>query len=1308
MSELTPAQLAQSPYPGLRPFNADETEIFFGREAQTDELLNRLQSSRFLAVVGSSGCGKSSLVRAGLIAALNTGLMSSAGSHWRIAQMRPGATPIWNLASALGEESALDMERSNEATGIALANATLRRGALGLVELLQEGWLTPGANLLLLVDQFEELFRFREKGGTDEANAFVALLLATAAQNDFSVYIVLTMRTNALGECAIFNGLPQAINRGQYLTPRLSREQIRRAIIGPARVFDADVEDALVNRLLNQIGTDPDQLPLLQHALMRMWQQMRSRMDAAPGGVPTITMFDYKEVGEIAQALSNHADEAYKSLPGLGTVVERIFRALTERMAEGVENRRPLPFERLCEVTGCDKANVEQVIERFRRPDTAFLMPPPDVALSTNPWIDISHESLIRQWLMLRDWTQKEANARAELLRLVDAASQYAQNKGDPWRGRNLEQALKWQASEQPTAQWVSLYTGGDGVAQWESVQTFLTDSERALAASEQVAYSARKRGQRLLLGVRALASIVVVVSVVAAVWLYGLQNQAKSRELANQALIEIDQDPARSAHLALAAMEKDPNNKRADFALRNSLAALEIAHAEYIVNFQEPIVDARFTLDKSRLVVASGKHVSIVDAKSYAKPDKTYARDETVIKVWLIANNHLLVTLTADGQGQTQTVNGGPVQVLSCQGEANPISTLAVSGDERHIAAGCSNGELAVWTVNGTSVQRQPSFAPGSSDKPALITALGFSADNAYLASGDLDGEATIWKLGLSELWIGAGRKGSKQSPIHHSKAIRDIAFHPTDSSLLATASDDRTAIVWTLDLLGRRVVLDKRTERTKWTLKHERPVIAVRFAPRKDADGFLMTISDKRVRFWEDETSRDVRRHNDWMTDANVSDDGEVAISASGDGTADVWSTRFKAPIAVLRGHRNGVTRAFFGPEGRVVTTSQDGSLRVWRLNPPLLLASGKRWMLGAAFDPAYKHVALCGEAQSARNHCGIIDSLRATRPNQFPDQTRLDAAITDGIAWASWSADGRFLVGNAQTQDIFQQLKPVLWDGTSGKIITPKWLMALSENRETGWTWLMTVFSSGTKELLTVKSDGEIAVWDSAALTEANAQPKLQIPAKPGRWWAEMSPDGRWIAAIEGGKIALFDRSNPKSDLRMSKPHRGDIKTLKFSRDSKWLVTASTDRTARVWRVDHPPPGQFEPSVELAGGHEAALSFADFNGDGTQVVTSGADGTIRVWNAKDGHELAVLRWHGDAVNEVHFDKDGLGILSASDDGTVKLGRCEACNLTIAQLGERVRTEAILTKEEMTKIESESRLTMFDFKLPAFLSQK
>src|SRR5215471_8540769 len=324
--------MSQAPYPGLRPFTRGEADIFFGREAQTDELVDRLGHSRFLSVVGPSGCGKSSLVRAGLLDALESGFMASAGAGWHVAEMRPGGRPMWQLADAL-----LTMAgRPRYEHDSAFLQAALERGPRSLIEYLHDLPLPRGNNLLILVDQFEEVFRFAPGAAQEEADAFVALLLAATQQRNQPVYVIITMRSDFIGDCARFAGLPEAVNDAQFLTPRMTREQARQAIEGPASVFGGAVEPELVNRLLNDMGTDPDQLPLMQHALMRMWTRASEAAaaerghatpnTAAPAGEMaepqgksppiTLTLTDYNEVGGLAKALSNHADEAFLQLDG--------------------------------------------------------------------------------------------------------------------------------------------------------------------------------------------------------------------------------------------------------------------------------------------------------------------------------------------------------------------------------------------------------------------------------------------------------------------------------------------------------------------------------------------------------------------------------------------------------------------------------------------------------------------------------------------------------------------------------------------------------------------------------------------------------------------------------------------------------------------------------------------------------------------------------------------------------------------------------------------------------------------------------
>ena len=477
-----------APYPGLRPFDTEEHGIFFGRERQTDQLLDRLQRSRFLAIVGPSGCGKSSLVRAGLIAGLETGFMARAGSSWTILQLRPGMAPYARLAQQVSCASGQDPSRAD------FVEAALRRGPLGFVEVASETSLCRGACVLLLVDQFEELFRFREREGRDEADAFVAMLLASAGQTRVPIFVALTMRAEFLGECGVFHGLPERINDGQYFTPRLTREECAIAITGPARVFGGDIDPALVNQLLNDFGTEPDQLPILQHALMRMWTR---RSIAAAGGEEDakgarycLSLQDYRSIGGLGAALSNHAEEALGELDDEQQRVARvIFQRLVERSAVNVNVRAPARVGELAAIAGCDVSTVTAVAGVFRRADRCFLTPRESESLTPNSLLDISHESLIRHWKRLSDWVEEESEAASEYMRLKDTARLWAQGRADLWSEVNLDRALAWQSRSNPSPAWAARYGSTED---FELSLRFLEQS-RSLRTRQQLAQEAQR-----------------------------------------------------------------------------------------------------------------------------------------------------------------------------------------------------------------------------------------------------------------------------------------------------------------------------------------------------------------------------------------------------------------------------------------------------------------------------------------------------------------------------------------------------------------------------------------------------------------------------------------------------------------------------------------------------------------------------------------------------------------------------------------------------------------------------------------------
>lgn len=530
-----------NPFPGLRPFEADEEHLFFGRDGQSDELLRRLRRSRFLAVLGTSGSGKSSLVRAGLLPALYGGIMTQAGSAWRVALFRPGHNPVGNLARALTDPEVLGDAEDDGDLQRTITEATLRRSALGLVEATRQARMPAHENLLVVVDQFEEIFRFkrtsRKDGSEDEAAAFVKLLLEAKQQTNIPIFIVITMRSDFLGDCSQFRDLPEAINEGQYLIPRMTRDQRREAIAGPIAVGGGEMAPRLVNRLLNDVGDNPDQLPILQHSLMRTWDfWIQHRRDGEP-----IDLEHYEAIGTMTDALSRHADEAYNELPDEPSraVAEKLFKSLTEKGSDNREIRRPTRLREICEVAEASEQQAIAVIERFRQPGRSFLMPPAEVALGADSLIDISHESLIRGWERLRKWVDQEARSAQIYRRLAETAALHKEGSAGLWHDPDLALALNWREKNRPNSIWAQHYNPN-----FEEAMGFLVASkgakEAAIAERERQRKS-KVRRTRLFVGALGIAFII-------SFWMAMLANTAKVKAEAQTKIAEAQTKIAQAA----------------------------------------------------------------------------------------------------------------------------------------------------------------------------------------------------------------------------------------------------------------------------------------------------------------------------------------------------------------------------------------------------------------------------------------------------------------------------------------------------------------------------------------------------------------------------------------------------------------------------------------------------------------------------------------------------------------------------------------------------------------------------------------
>lgn len=572
-----PALGRPMPYLGLRPFGEGDHALFFGREVQVNAMLHQLEDHRFVAVVGSSGSGKSSLVLAGLLPALREGFLLGT-TDWRTVVLKPGHQPFERLAAALHTVPDTAAEVAiQDAPLTAAAAATLQQLRLterGLVAALESLALSAATRVLIVVDQFEELFAFRRAGvnrdtvaSRDDSAAFVNLLLHSAADSAARIWVILTMRSDFIGDCEAFLGLPEQISRSQFLVPRLDREQMQEAITLPATGAHAGIdpfafEEGLVNRIINDAGDRPDQLPLMQHALLRTWQEAVERVRQAnsavataatsagtpgasappPGAHPATPLpvvlraVDYETAGTIDRALSLDADSAWKDIkddPKKAGLAQRLFLLLCDISPDGqITRRRPKASEVLA-VTGATLAELRAVVEVFQNNARCFLLPFPASTITAETYLDISHEALLRQWRHFADdWQARERRDASELRRLAELASLRQQGQDvSLLQAQDLLRITGWQ--KRVSAAWAARYVTPES---WDQVMSFIAESGLQVQAQKE---EALKRAEKERLRTKAVAVAIIGFAILSSLFGIGAYRASDRSERDKQSAIE-------------------------------------------------------------------------------------------------------------------------------------------------------------------------------------------------------------------------------------------------------------------------------------------------------------------------------------------------------------------------------------------------------------------------------------------------------------------------------------------------------------------------------------------------------------------------------------------------------------------------------------------------------------------------------------------------------------------------------------------------------------------------------------------------
>ena len=386
--------LPSMPFPGLRPFRETEWPLFFGREAMAEEVITRLVEQHLVFVHGGSGSGKSSLIHAGVLAALKL-RSEHTRFRWRTCFAQPGRRPVDNLVEALAGQ--LPCAGDDVRFQLRKALSYGRDAPSAVADLIGA---TPASPVCLLLDQFEEVFTLMPEEAARDVRDIVDFLVALHDPPAPGLYVIVTMRSEFLGMCAKYKDFAETVNATQYLLPRMKRQELLRAVEEPARLCGGEVERALANRLIDETADTIDQLPLIQHGLMLM----RSGKGDDAGWM--LTLDDYLAHDEsLADMLSRHADEvaeaayreAFPVRPG-SRIVERIFQALTDTGADSQPVRRPQTLAQLADISGESEASVQAVLRPFRDERVAFLRPFGKVELARDEQVDMGHEALIRYW----------------------------------------------------------------------------------------------------------------------------------------------------------------------------------------------------------------------------------------------------------------------------------------------------------------------------------------------------------------------------------------------------------------------------------------------------------------------------------------------------------------------------------------------------------------------------------------------------------------------------------------------------------------------------------------------------------------------------------------------------------------------------------------------------------------------------------------------------------------------------------------------------------------------------------------------
>jgi WD40 repeat protein/energy-coupling factor transporter ATP-binding protein EcfA2 len=1135
LGQEPPAYDSRSPFRGLESFRPQDKEFFFGREELTHKLVQKLDQHPFLAVLGASGSGKSSLVMAGLVPSLKSEYI----------YLKPGAGPLDSLEKALAA--------SQDAA-------------------------------IIIVDQFEELFTLTQEESL--RREFINRLLGEVGERR----LVITLRADFLGEVSRYKPLREQVQNHQEIIPPMDMLELRRSMEGQARQVGLRFEADLSQQMLDDVASEPGAMPLLQHALWMLWKQRHGRW---------LRSEEYRAFGGVRQAIASTAEEVYaKCTQDQQRRLQDIFLRLT-RLGESNSNgeyrdtRRRILLSDLIPagsntsdtVLLVDKlANARLVVKSLKNGQK-------EISAQSDIEVEVAHEALIRHWDRLKGWLNEDRD-NLRLREGVSDDSRRWENGGRDenllnHRGARLELALSMsrlpryqlnpveqayldacsglvEREKQAAARRRRLAIGGVSVALliimailagwgWTSQQNSQTlafqvaTSEAAEAtaiANEQLALEAQTEAQLQAFNARvgelnarsvSLRPKNPVLSLLLGVEVFRMMDTPRTRFALLDNFIVYPQvqqylnghtQPVTSVAFSpdgkiLASGSYDNTIIFWDMPTRQALGPPLREHAGVVQSVE-------FSPDGTRLASAGDDRRVILWDVETRQPvgEITTGHESTIRSLAFSPDANMLATGSFDHKirlWDTETLT----QLGELEGHTDGVYAVAFNRDGT-LASASMDHTILLWDID--AMQQLGDALVGHSD---TVTSLAFSPDGKTMASGSVDKTIFLWDI---------TRRQPKGQPLSgHSHTVRNIAFN-NDGRLLASAGYDHQVLLW-----------DTRTGQPLGEpyIGHTDMVRSVTFSPD---DSYLVSGSDDtRIILWNlaerIPMAQALSAHTGSVTSLAIDPGGKTIASGSSDNTIVLWDADTQRPMETLTGHQAGVLGIAFSTDGKTLASASiDRSIILWDVESrgfsrqaPVRHSSS---VTSLAFSPDGKTLA-----SGSVDRTILLWDLDTLEPRLPPLEGH-----SDSIWSVAFSSDGKLMASGSYDGTI------KLWDGSSGELIG-----TLSGHTDRVSSL---VFDPGDQVLASGSYDGTVILWD----VESQEIIDLPLRGHTNRIFSvAFSTDGKTLASGSADdSILLWDAQNRQPIGEPLRGARGDVTSLAFSSDGTRLVSGSTDHSVILWNL------------------------------------------------------------------------------------------------------------------------------------------